>query len=101
MTAKISPSLEPRSHLASVRSDGWDPCGAIGPLPLASAPWQKRQFLVNAALPAATDSALGGTGFFTLAASGLPCAAPSAAHANMNAGIKANDTRRISGSAPC
>src|SRR3954454_2053974 len=73
MTAKISPSVEPRSHLASVRLDGWVSLGAIGPSPLASAPWQNRQFFANAALPAATDSALAATGFFSLAASGLPC----------------------------
>src|SRR5436190_24396294 len=82
MTRKISPSVDPRSHFASVRSDGCVPCGAIGPLPFASAPWQKRQFFVNAALPAAIDAAVGLTGFFILAASGLPpgfCAAPTAA----------------------
>src|SRR5580765_5289275 len=95
MTAKISPSLEPRSHFASVRSDGWVSLGAIGPLPLASAPWQKRQFLVNVALPAATDSALDATGFFIFAASGLPCAAPTAARARTHTGIANKSARRI------
>src|SRR5579859_8040659 len=94
MTAKISPSLEPRSHFASVRFGGCESFGAIGPSPLASAPWQNRQFFVNAALPAAIDSAFDGTGFLTFAASGLPCAAPIVAHANTNAGINAIHTRR-------
>src|SRR6185436_15417198 len=72
ITAKISPSVEPRSHLSSVRSEGWVPSGAIGPLPLASAPWQKRQFFVNKAFPAAIEAGLDATGFFTFFASSLP-----------------------------
>src|SRR5262249_20535431 len=71
-TRKISPSVDPRSHLASVRSDGCVSFGAIGPLPLASAPWQKRQFFVNAAWPAAIESADEGTGFFIFLPSSLP-----------------------------
>src|SRR4029077_5237549 len=95
MTAKISPSVDPRSHFASVRSDGCVSFGAIGPLPFASAPWQKRQFLMNAAFPAAIDSAFDATGFFIFAASGLPCAAPMAARARTNTGIRTNAARRI------
>src|SRR6185436_12187351 len=72
MTVKISPSLSPRSHLSSVRSDGCVPSGAIGPLPLASAPWQNRQFFRNAALPAAIEAGLDGTLFFSFFASALP-----------------------------
>src|SRR5258708_36346272 len=89
ITAKISPSLSPRSHLASVRLEGCVPSGAIGPLPLASAPWQNRQFFWNKACPALMDSGDEATGFFIFLASGLPpglCAAtPTAArkaHAN-------------------
>ena len=62
ITTKISPSVDPRSHFSSVRSDGCVPSGAIGPLPFASVPWQKRQFFVYAALPAAIDVAFDATG---------------------------------------
>src|SRR5262249_52351164 len=96
MTAKISPSVDPRSHFASVRSGGCVSFGAIGPLPFASAPWQKRQFFAKSALPAAIDSALDATGFFNFAASGFPCAAARAARATTNEGMRTNDTRRIS-----
>src|SRR5437773_8441547 len=72
MTRKISPSVSPRSHLASVRSDGCVSFGAIGPLPFASAPWQKRQFFWKSALPASTDSLLDAIGFFIFLPSGLP-----------------------------
>src|SRR3954471_14630974 len=72
MTAKISPSVLPRSHFASVRSDGCESLGAIFPSPFPSAPWQNAQFLVKLALPAAIDAAVAGTGFFNLAASGFP-----------------------------
>src|SRR3954470_10045289 len=78
ITAKISPSVEPRSHLSSVRLDGCVPSGAIGPLPFASAPWQKRQFFWNNVWPALIDSGDEATGFFIFCASGLPpgfCAA--------------------------
>src|SRR6185436_3025772 len=99
MTAKISPSLPPRSHLSSVRSDGCVPSGAIGPLPFASAPWQKRQFFWNRAFPEAIDAALDATGFFIFFASALPpgfCAPAgndaNAIHPNTTA---ENTTRRM------
>ena len=41
ITLKISPSVEPCTHVASVRSGGWESFGARGPLPFASALWQK------------------------------------------------------------
>src|SRR5260370_14407210 len=72
MTRKISPSVDPRSHLSSVRFDGCVPSGAIGPLPLASAPWQKRQFFWNAACPALIDSGDEATRVFLFLPSGLP-----------------------------
>src|SRR5581483_10990998 len=72
MTVKISPSLSPRSHFASVRSDGCVPCGAIGPLPLASAPWQNRQYFWKDAWPALIESGVAATGFLSFLASGLP-----------------------------
>src|SRR5438128_736497 len=72
MTRKISPSVDPRSHFASVRSDGCVPSGAMGPLPFASAPWQKRQFLVNSSLPFAIDSGDAGTAFFIFLPASLP-----------------------------
>src|SRR5262245_40668516 len=96
MTAKISPSLLPRSHFASVQSEGCVSFGALGPLPLASAPWQKRQFFVNAALPAAMDSALDATGFFIFAASGFPCASADALQIVTITANARNDTRRMS-----
>src|SRR5262249_20720098 len=100
MTAKISPSVEPRSHFASVRSGGWVSFGAMGPLPFASFPWQKRQFFVYVAFPAAIDSGVGFTGFFIFAASEPPGAAVIEASAITSPGITRNETRRISGSAP-
>src|SRR4029077_15374732 len=101
MTRKISPSVDPRSHLSSVRLDGCVPSGAIGPFPLASVPWQKRQFFVNSAFPAAIDSGLEATGFFIA----LPAAPPPgswapadavmrATHAIANAGMRPVDIRQ-------
>src|SRR6478609_3382743 len=102
MTMKISPSVDPRSHLSSVRFDGCVPSGAIGPLPLASAPWQKRQFFWNTPCPALIDSGDEATGFFIFLPSGLPpgFCAPTvtvirAAQDNTNAGIRTVDTRRM------
>ena len=69
--------------------------GAIGPSPLASAPWQNRQFFLNAALPAAIDSAVDATGFFIFAASGLPCARADAVQTVNTIGRDENDTRRM------
>src|SRR5882672_366625 len=68
ITAKISPSLDPRSHLSSVRLGGCVPSGAIGPSPLASAPWQKRQFFWNSACPALIDAGDEAIGFFNFRA---------------------------------
>src|ERR1019366_8120647 len=102
MTMKISPSVDPRSHLSSVRFEGCVPSGAIGPLPLASAPWQKRQFFWKVALPAAIESALDATGFFSFLPSGLPpgfCAradtATSARQAKASEGMTTDDRRRM------
>src|SRR5476651_453642 len=102
MTRKISPSVDPRSHLSSVRFDGCVPSGAIGPLPLASVPWQKRQFFWNAACPALIDSGDEATGFFIFLPSGLPpgfCAPTDtvmrATHESASTEITAVDTRRM------
>src|SRR5438876_12027991 len=105
MTTKISPSLSPRSHLASVRSDGWVPSGAIGPLPLAFAPWQNRQFFWKVAWPALIDSGDEATGCFIFLASGLPpgfWAATAAVKnkAHVNAGITEVEIRRMTLSTP-
>src|SRR5215471_2436228 len=72
MTRKISPSVDPRSHLASVRSGGCVSFGAIGPLPFASAPWQNLQYLPKAAAPALIESGEEATGFFSFFPSSLP-----------------------------
>src|SRR2546430_3926436 len=97
ITRKISPSVEPRSHVSSVRFDGCVPSGAIGPLPCASAPWQKRQFFWNSACPALIDSGDEATGFLSFLPSGLPpgfCAAD--ADANRTASAKAEmDARTV------
>src|SRR5471030_3116336 len=102
MTRKISPSVDPRSHLSSVRFDGCVPSGAIGPLPLASVPWQKRQFFWNAACPALIDSGDEATGFFSFLPSGLPpgFCAPAvtvmrATHASACAGMRTVEIRRM------
>src|SRR6266480_6177640 len=105
MTAKISPSLSPRSHLASVRFDGCVPSGAIGPLPFASAPWQNRQFFWKVAWPALIDSGDEATGFFIFFASGLPpgfwaATAPVKNKAHVNAGITEVELRRMTLSTP-
>src|SRR3954465_2799335 len=102
MTRKISPSVDPRSHLSSVRFDGCVPSGAIGPLPLALQPWQNRQFFWNPARPALIDSGDEATGFFIFLPSGLPpgfwaptITVASATKDSANAGIRAVDTRRM------
>src|SRR5262245_38981355 len=88
MTTKISPSLSPRSHVASVRSEGWVPSGALGPLPLALAPWQDRQFLGDVDWPALIGAGVEHAGFFIFFASGLPpgfCAATPTVRTNAHA----------------
>src|SRR5260221_2922874 len=102
ITMKISPSVEPRSHLSSVRFDGCVPSGAIGPSPCASAPWQKRQFFWKIACPALIDSGDDVTGFLSFLPASLPpgfCAAEAGASrtANVKAGMmaKAVVTRRM------
>src|SRR6266853_135761 len=71
---KISPSLEPCFHSLSVRSCAGGVRSLPGP-PSAFRPWQFAQYGVNACLPAAIDSGDGCTGFWILAASGVPWAA--------------------------
>ncbi|MND02916.1 hypothetical protein D3C83_224930 [compost metagenome] len=46
ITVKISPSVEPRFHSASVRSAGIVPFGASGPSPFAVPPWQNAQYFL-------------------------------------------------------
>src|SRR5262245_34249343 len=96
-TTKISPSVEPRVHSASVRLDGFDPFGADGPSPIPSAPWQKRQYFWYAAFPAETEAAVAATGFFILRPSALPCAfrAIPKKPPTTSPKIAAVDTRRI------
>src|SRR4029453_14915496 len=72
MTMKSSPSVDPRSHVASVRSEGCVSFGAIGPLPLASVPWQNLQYLPKDAAPALIESGDDATGFLIFLPSGLP-----------------------------
>src|SRR5205823_8352089 len=98
MTRKISPSVDPRSHLSSVRFDGCVSLGAMGPSPFASAPWQKRQFFWNSALPASTDSLLGATGFFIFLPASLPpgsCADTVTTIARTSPEIRTAAARRI------
>src|SRR5436190_20601744 len=98
MTRKISPSVDPRSHLASVRSEGCVPSGAIGPLPFASALWQKRQFFWKSAWPALIDSGEEATGFFNFFPASLPpgfCVARIAAEAITIAAMTIADVRRM------
>ena len=47
MMVKISPSVDPYSHLSSVRFGGLGFFGASGPSPRAFAPWQCRHALWN------------------------------------------------------
>src|SRR5947207_11252718 len=71
---KISPSVDPCFHSLSVRSGAGGVKSLPGP-PSAFRPWQFAQYRVNACLPATIDSGDGCTGFWILAASGLPWAA--------------------------
>src|SRR5918997_450075 len=72
MMVKISPSLDPYSHLSSVRSDGLGLLGASGPSPLAVPPWQCRHAFMYPCRPFRMESAVGLTGFLSAAALGLP-----------------------------
>src|SRR5262245_30149375 len=78
MTAKISPSLWPCFHAASVRSDGFGLRAAADlPSPLPDSPWQEAQFDVNSFRPAVIDAWSEGTGFFNVTSS-PGCARPGA-----------------------
>ena len=76
MTVKISPSVEPWSHASSVRSGGcFPPCSWMIEMttpaftaPWALLPWQPAQLASYALLPAAIDSGVAATGFFSAAA---------------------------------
>src|SRR5476649_2376108 len=74
MLSKISPSVEPWSHVSSTRL-GAAGIRSLPAPPSAVLPWQGAQLLAKVAWPAATDSGVDATGFLTLAASGFPCAA--------------------------
>src|ERR1700720_2339184 len=71
ITVKISPSDEPKSHTPAVRSDGGSVPATL-PSPFPDGPWQLAHSCPYARLPAATDSGVAGTGFWSFAASGLP-----------------------------
>src|SRR5580700_11101139 len=71
ITVKISPSVDPKSHTPSVRSDGWSRPPLL-PSPIPEGPWQLAHSCPYARLPAATDSGVAATGFLIFAASGLP-----------------------------
>src|SRR5262245_27563735 len=102
MTRKISPSVDPRSHFASVRSGGCVSFGAIGPFPFASALWQNLQYLAYDAAPALIESGDDATGFFSFLPASLPpgsCADAERPTSTPNASIAVNripfDTRRM------
>src|SRR5262247_809905 len=107
ITRKISPSVDPRSHFASVRSGGCVSFGAIGPFPFASALWQNLQYLPNAAAPALIDSGDDATGFFNFFPASLPpgsCAEAerptSTTHVRMTRNRKPFGTRRMMDKSP-
>src|SRR4030095_16796404 len=83
MMEKISPSLEPYSHSASVRLAGLGLFGASRPSPSPSGPWHCGHALLYVWRPLVIELAVAATGFFIAAAFGLPplgaWAAPSAA----------------------
>src|SRR5262249_23191125 len=70
---KSSPSVDPCLKLLTVRSGAAGVRSLPGP-PSALRPWQFAQYRVNDCLPAAIDAGEACTGFWILAASGLPCA---------------------------
>src|SRR5215204_1287 len=76
MTQKISPSLEPRVHSASVRFEGFMVFGAMVLSPAPVLPWQKRQYLVNSPLPASTAAGVEGNAAFIFLASAGTAAGP-------------------------
>src|SRR5262245_9492796 len=53
ITRKMSSSFGPCSQRSSVRLGGFEPSGACGPFPFASAPWQDRQYCAKVFLPSA------------------------------------------------
>src|SRR6187401_3550069 len=79
MTQKISPSLEPRVHSASVRLDGFMVFGAIVLSPAPVLPWQKRQYFANNTLPASIAAGDEGNAAFVFFASAGTAAGPAGA----------------------
>src|SRR5688572_16477188 len=101
MFVKIAASVEPYSHLASVRSCGLESFGARGPSPLAVIPWQNAQCFLKMAAPAAIEAAVEGTGFLIAGAVGVApplwawtATANNTAPASMNPLMNRIDTRR-------
>src|SRR5687767_12444814 len=74
MLKKISPSVPPCCHSASVRSGDGGLMSLPDP-PVAFTPWHGAHVLVKSAFPAAIDSGVDITGFLTAACAGSPCAA--------------------------
>jgi len=97
MTVKISASVEPCFHMASVRSAGGGFSVAPPlPSPFPSAPWHDMQFFVNNCLPSARVVALTGTGFFSVVASAAApfWGEPDAARASGNVSADVNNRIR-------
>src|SRR5688500_2034180 len=69
MTQKISPSLDPRVHVVSVRFEGFMFFGAIVLSPAPVLPWQKRQYFANSGLPASIAAGDDGNGALIFLAS--------------------------------
>src|SRR5829696_2974474 len=94
MTQKISPSLEPRVHSASVRFEGFMVLGAMALSPAPVLPWQKRQYLANSTLPAsiaAGDEANATFVFFASAGTaGGPAGAAPACASTLDAVVTAH-----------
>src|SRR5215217_2238513 len=79
MIQKISPSLEPRVHSASVRFDGFIVFGAIALSPAPVLPWQTRQYFATSTLPASIAAGDEGNAAFIFLASAGTAAGPAGA----------------------
>src|SRR6187549_2751578 len=95
MTQKISPSVEPRVHSASVRLDGFIVFGAMVLSPAPVLPWQKRQYFAKSTLPASIAAGDEGNAAFIFFASAGTAAGPVGAAAVCASTLEAVTTAHI------
>src|SRR5688572_4014399 len=79
MIQKISPSLEPRVHSASVKFDGFMFFGAMALSAAPVLPWQKRQYFAKRTFPDSIAAGDEGNAAFIFLASAGTSAGPAGA----------------------